>query len=457
MTPESARAESSPALKYRVCRGLVRLWFALSFRKLRVLHAENLADPGPKLLAVSHPASLIDALILVAAFEQPVKCLLESKLVQNLWSRALAWGLGFIVFEPELSSWRPTVEACAVELEGQGAVLAFADQRAVAPGEQRGLAMTAASIAVEAEARHAGELHLRLFPVHLFLPVEQVHARELLVYVDSPITPQEVRLHAGDELTHQIRVLAADLEDNWHENAFRLQPHDLDDFLGDLEEVLRAELEEEWSARPEWKQTTEGFLLSRFVREWADQLNSLNPGRLVTVRESLNTWRESRRRAALRQIEVELGGEWLKSPLRRLAAWLETLVGFGVALYGLLNHLLLLLVLYLAGSFRRDNARERGVEWAIRGGVGLACYVIQTLLVAHFGGRAAAGYYLPTLPLTGAYAWRYAWLLRHRSRLAYWSARCPYETARIRRQRREFVAMTNESLSIHADFLGVPH
>ncbi len=457
MSSEPARVGARPPFAYRLCRGLVRLWFALSFRKIRVLHAENLAAPGPALLAVSHPASFLDALILVAAFEQPVQCLLERKFVQGLWGWALARGLGIIVFEPELSSWRPTVEACAAVLEHQGTVLAFADQRTVAPGEQAGLAVTVASIAVEAEARHAGQLHLRLFPVHLFLPVEQTQARELLVYVDSPLAPQEVRLHAGGELAHQVRVLAAAIEDNWRENAFRLQPHDLDEFLGDLEEVLRAELEEEWAERPNWKQTTEGFSLSHFVREWAEQLNSLNPGRLVTVRESLNTWREARRRVSLHQIEVELAGEWLKSPFRRLAVWLETLLGFLVALYGLINHLVVLLVLYLAGSFKRDTTRERNTEWAIRGGVALACYVAQTLLAAHFGGRAIAGYYLPTLPVTGAYAWRYAWLIRHRTRLAYWAARCPYETGKVRRQRKEFVDITNESLNIHADFLGIPH
>lgn len=457
MSPESVSGKMNPSFTYRVCRGLVRVWFALSFRKIRVLHAENLAAPGPALLAVSHPASFLDALIMIAAFEPPVRCLLERKFVQSFWSRALARGLEIVVFEPELGSWRPTVEACEAVLAGQGNVLVFADQRTSVPGEQAGLAVTAASIAVEAEARHAGHLLLRLYPAHLFLPVERAQARELLIYVDTPLTPQEVRLQAGGELAHQVRALAAAIENNWRENAFRLQPQDLDRFLADLEEVLRAELEEDWASRPGWKQTADGFSLSRFVVEWAEQLNSLNPGRLVTVRESLNAWREARRRAALRQFEVELAADWLKSPLRRLGIWLETLAGFPIALYGFINHLVILLALRLAGSFQPDNPRERNVEWAIRGGVVLACYVVQTLLVAHFGSRALAGYYLPTLPVAGAYAWRYAWLISHQTRLAYWAARGPRETARLRAERREFVAMTNESLNIHADFLGVPH
>jgi hypothetical protein len=457
MTLESGSGGPNPSMAFRICRALLRVWFALSFRKLRVLHAAALSDSGPALLAVSHPASFLDALILVAALKRPVRCLLERKFVRGHVSQVLARALDMIILEPELSGWRPTLEVCDAVLAVQGAVLTFADQRAAGPGEPASLAMTPAAIAVEMEARHAGQLQLRLFPVHLFLPVERAQSRELLIYVDSPVVPEEIRTQAGGELPYQVRVLAAMIEGNWRENAFRLQPHDLAQFLDDLEEVLRVELEEDWAERPNWKQSSEGFSLSQFVADWAEQLNSLNPGRLVTMRESLEAWREARRRHSLRQIEVELASSWLNSPLRRVAIWLETLVGFFVALYGLINHLLMLLILYLARSFHREEPRERSLEWTIRAGVAMGCYILQTWLVAHFWGRAAAGYYLPTLPVSGAYLWRYAWLIPKRTRLAYLAARLPGEAARVRRRRREFVAGMNESLDLHADFLSVPH
>ena len=43
-------------------------------------------------------------------------------------------------------------------------------------------------------------------------------------------------------------------------------------------------------------------------------------------------------------------------------------------------------------------------EWTLRGAVTLGFYAVQIFLVAHWRGRAAAGYYAPTLPVSGAYS-----------------------------------------------------
>ena len=61
----------------------------------------------------------------------------------------------------------------------------------------------------------------------------------------------------------------------------------LAEFLGDLEEALRDDFQEEWTSHPARKQKLDGFELSRFVVEWAEQMNYLHPGLLVSLRESL--------------------------------------------------------------------------------------------------------------------------------------------------------------------------
>ena len=77
------------------------------------------------------------------------------------------------------------------------------------------------------------------------------------------------------------------LEGRFQENAFQLRPADLDYFLADLEEVLRAGLQEDWASRPDWKQDTEGFVLSRLVTEWVKQANYFNPEKLVTLAQGV--------------------------------------------------------------------------------------------------------------------------------------------------------------------------
>src|SRR5208283_1196376 len=136
----------------------------------------------------------------------------------------------------------------------------------------------------------------------------------------------------------------------FRENAFQLQAADLEYFLADLEEVLRGGLQEDWASRTDWKQDTEGFVLSRLVTERMKQTNYVHPGRLVALRKSLDDYLRFQRQCALWAVEVEQADYPMSSVWWRGIVWLETLLGFPIALYGLMNHLAIGLVLFLAGS-----------------------------------------------------------------------------------------------------------
>jgi hypothetical protein len=183
----------------------------------------------------------------------------------------------------------------------------------------------------------------------------------------------------------------------------------------------------------------------------------LHPGRLVTLRKSLDDYRRLQKQCALRKLEVEGAGSPLSSGWRRSIAWFEMLLGLPIALYGLLNHLLLGLVLYLAGSFKHNNSRARTTEWTLRGAVTLGLYALQILLVAHWRGRAAAGYYAPTLPVSGAYLWRYVGLVRPQARLLFVSLTIPALTRKIKRLRHALLEEIDQTLTSYEDRTSVPH
>jgi hypothetical protein len=309
---------------------------------------------------------------------------------------------------------------------------------------------------VEAERRHAGGLGLRLFPVHLFLPVGHTHTRELLIDIDQPEIAQDHISRAGDSGHDQLQELAQHLERRCQENSFRFQPADLAGFLGDLEQALRDDFQEELRSHPEGKQKLDGFELSRFVVEWAEQMNYLHPGLLVSLRESLEAWREARRLGALHRLEVEGAGAWLNRRLGRGVVWLETVVGFALASYGLVNHLVAIALLYLTGLLKKGSDRGKIMAWLGRGLVVLGCYGVEVFLVARFWGRRAAGYYAPTLPLSALYLWRYAWLLRHQTRIAVLSFNLSADAARTKRLRKVLLHEINEALTRHAKMLGLP-
>jgi hypothetical protein len=186
-------------------------------------------------------------------------------------------------------------------------------------------------------------------------------------------------------------------------------------------------------------------------------MNYLHPGLLVSLRESLEAWREARRRGALRRLEVEGAGGWLNRPVGRGVVWLETVAGFPLALYGLVNHVVAIALLYWTVLLEKESGRGKILATLERGLVILGCYAVEVFLVARFWGRHAAGYYLLTLPLSALYLWRYAWLLRHHTRIAFLSSKLSSQAARSKRLRKDFLREISQALNHHARMLGLLH
>jgi len=105
----------------------------------------------------------------------------------------------------------------------------------------------------------------------------------------------------------------------------------------------------------------------------------------------------------------------------------------------------------------KKRSEASRTDWLWRALVVLGCYAGQVLLCASLWDRAAAGYYLPSLPLAGAYLCRYRCLLRQRTRRAFEALRSPVQAATLRRRRKALVEQLNRSLEVHADALGVAH
>ncbi len=436
---------------YKFWRGVIRLWFALAFRKIRVLHEDRLMEPDPALLLVSHPESFYDALILVAGFERQVRCLVPARSFKGLLPTILARGLGMIGYNPEN---RPAaLETCRALLAERAAVVTF-----VAPGPANSaLATHAASIALTAGGPDSVLGGLQLFPIHLFVPVGHTRTREVLVDIDRPEIAIDLISSAVGSEQDRTQEVARQLEKRCQENSFRLQPSALSDFLADLEHALRDGLKEEFESQPGGKQKLEGFELSRFVAQWAEQMNYLHPGLLVSLREMLAAWREASRRGELHRLETEGAGAWLSTPLGRAVVLLETVLGFPLAIYGLVNHLLALAVLYWTGLLKKATDGDNFTTWLWRGLVILGSYILAVILVAHFWGRRGAGYYLPSLPVSGLYLWRYTWLLPHQSRIAFLSMNRSVETSGSTRLRKDFLHEICQALDLHAEMLGLPH
>lgn len=449
----SAERLSNPgvavSMVYRLLRALARFGFAVFYPRIRLLHAESALAAPSIMLLVSNPPNFLCALVLVAALERPVRCLVPEQLLQGLLRKLIGKGLGMIPYNPKAEGWRPALEQCCDFWARRQAIAVFAGKA----GQAAQLLRVTATMALETEARPSGKLGLTLFPVHLFVPIAP--PSELLVYVDGAIYPQEHLEPKGGASSGAVGALAARLERACQENAFRLQPECVRQFLSNLEEILITDMEEDWSSRSRWKQNSEGFRISQFVADWAEQINYLDPGKLVALRGAVNEYREGQRRWSLRELEIGAGGKWVSSFWGKICIWLETAVGLPIAAYGLMNHLLLWLLLLWFGLLKKGSERSPKTQWLLRTLVVLGCYSVQILLCASWQGRAAAGFYAPSLPLAGAYLWRYGWLLRHRTWRVLAAVLNPVQARKLRRRRRELLAELNTALESYAVMLGV--
>ncbi len=430
--------------RHSVCNGFIRSWLALTGREVRLLQAGDVTTERPALFAISHPPVFLHALVLTTAIDPPIRCLLPSNLARGPLGQFIARCMGIILYEGDQPNSEAILQEAIEVLAGGGGLAVFADPTANESPEPGALTSTAAMLAWRSEAEHPGQ-RLAVHPVHLFLPESAMQSREILIYVDSPLAVPEGE-STPPSSGGEMQSFAETLESRFRENAFQLRPADLEYFLTDLEDILRTDLQEDWASRPEWKQDTDGFVLSRLLMDWAKQTNYLDPGRLVALRQSVEDYRRVERRCALRELQVHETGSLADPGWRRVLYWLEALLGLPLALYGLVNHLVIGLVLFLAGSFKPNNSRARSKEWTLRGALILGIYIIQIYLVAHWLGRAAAGYYAPSLPVAGAYLWRYWRLVRPQIGLLFISLTIPRLTRKVKRLRHDLLEGVDRAL-----------
>lgn len=432
--PLSVQSRDIPAA-YRVARAILRLGVRLFFPKLRMLNREKIEQGGPAILLVNHPQSLAAALLLVAALERPVHCLLPSRQVGGTFGKLARMVPGIRLYDSIAEEQDSLLHSCLSVLEDQGIIALFAGPMGQNGGQPAPASAFAARLSLEAILRGQAQMEPALYPVHWFLRSER-RGSEPLIYVDGPIEVQPFLPRIGEDVAEAPRRLAEIVQRAMGANVFALAGPEEARFTREVEGLSREHLEEQWSQRPEWKQRVEDLQISSLVKSWIEEQNRTDPARLVELREAMDGYREARRQHSMGQLVIETSGAWQTSSLHTAAAWVESVLGFPVALYGLVNHIPAGIVLSISGLLKTSSKRDPKVEWLLRSFIVLCFYTAQIFLAHQWWGRAAAGYYALTLPVSGAYLWRYRWLVRHRTHVLLLKALLPARTARLLRRRK---------------------
>jgi len=411
--PQPSSTETKAPASYRIIRGGVRSWLALSRRSVRVLGAERLPDSAA-ILYVCHPANFEDALMLVAALDRPVTCVVGRAQAAGRQS-VIESGLGMIATPSrgttDAAAWHAALRSCTAVLAGGGLALVFSGSGDDIDriGQETDAAL---NLACEAwMSAFPAEIPV-IVPVHRFRP--EAHAQEALIHIG-----ETVRLDTDEDpalLRQQVKAAVEHVH-----NVFALDATLLARLMRDVERDLRERLQQRWASRPGRARKTEGFRLSPFAAETLRRVNRVEPEALVALNSLADVEREARRECALAKLRAEIEVKQF-STAQRLFGWMESVLGLPVALYGGVNHLVAAALLLVCGLLKRDAQPQLG-PWVARGVIVLGCYAGQVALVDRLFGRAAAGYYAVTLPVSGMYLLRYLWLVQRRTRVLLAGAR----------------------------------
>ncbi|MGH9355400.1 MAG: hypothetical protein ACRD10_04660 [Terriglobia bacterium] len=441
---------------YGLIRALLRVWFRLVFRRIRLLQAVRRPHSGPVLLVVNCPFRLIHACAVIAALDRNVRCMAERKYTHGWVRRRLSRALGMISYDYDGDDWPAVAEAASDLIGHGGAAVVFARQQPAGSEESACFAPEAAEIALEAQGRLGREVALPVHPLHVFWPTPQSKSKELLLHLDAPVAVNLALLEEGD-FGRQLKGMDSEIELACHRNPFRLRPETVGHFITGLEGVMREDLAEAWSKRPRWKQSVDELELSPFLVKLTHWINDSHPAGLAVLCQEVAAYQDAKRRAALGRFTTETAGKWFQRQPRRLTAWLEAIAGFPIACYGLANVLPAWLVLKVTGLMRKGLWQATPREWATRVLVAFGCYAIQIALAAHFLARWEAGIYAPSILFCGAYALRYIWFSERRAPVLLQSVAQGSRSARPGRLRRQLIEQLKREQDRFASLWNVAH
>jgi hypothetical protein len=331
--------------------------------------------------------------------DQPL-AIVASREPRGPLQRLLAWGLNITRCRREPEVWHSALRACTEVLFSGGMVVVLETPESIGPSGDRN--HTALALACEAWSGAFPGQPPAVLPIHRFDPGRREN--EILIHIGG-----RVHLDGWSNVQNDVSS-SPTFQQVCGKNVFALEDSLLEELFGDLHDALQGRLQERWKARPAWNQNVDRFRLSSCATECLRRINQHEPENLVALRKMCEMNRETRRQLSLANLRADVGRKQLPI-LKRLLRWTEGILGLPVACWGLLNHLIPALLLYVWGLAKRGQHVEPET-WLARALVVLGCYGGQIALVDGVFGRAAAGYYALTLPMSGAYLFRYWWLLQ---------------------------------------------
>lgn len=395
-------------LLYRLLLPLGRAIVWLFYRRLEVRGPENVPRAGPLLVAANHPNMFLDPLLLGTTQPRALAFLGKATLFRSRLIGRFLTALGVLpVYRrsdspSEAAKNELTFEACYRHLERGGAVALFPEglsheRQAVMP-----LKTGCARIALEAEARTAFRLGVKIVPVGFYLPERHLFRSDALVIYGSPLDPAAHFARYREEPPEAVRELTSELERRLQQLTLHVPRPEDEALIGELRAILAAP----------------GALIERLevdqvLVDAVAYFQQSDPARYARLRRQILGY--GRLLDALDLKHDHLERSYRAGPVvRYLAPRLAlALAGLPVFLFGAVNNLLPYKIpAWTARILSRDLAEIATIKLFTGMVTFPLFYALQTWLVARSACGSLATLYLLALPVSGLLALRYQEAIR---------------------------------------------
>ncbi len=397
-----------PGSGYVLVRGLSRLLLGLFYPSIEVVGRENVPDSGPLIVAANHHNSIVDAMILMAAFDRPLRVLANAPLFRHPLIGPFLRAIGGLPVhrrqeagdDPEKNR---ELFAATTEALGRGSAIAlFPEGRTQPEPALQPVRTGAARMLLAAEAAHPDGPRVVLLPVGLvFDRPGTFRDGRALVGIGPPVPADGLPGESGEPLAPARRLTERLRE------ALRAQIVEADDratlrLLRLAEEIWRDE-----EGRSDATARTEADRvrwLQDAIRAYR-ALRRTDPERVEAFRRELEEYDRDAEWSGSGDDRSGRRYSWTGVARFVIAESVSLLVATPLALAGLVLHG----IPYNLTAFavrRIPHTDEEEATDKIAAGLVMypLCWLAEGVLAFALGGVRAVAVFLLALPVTGFFA-----------------------------------------------------
>jgi 1-acyl-sn-glycerol-3-phosphate acyltransferase len=402
---------------YRLVRGIIRILLWLFYRRIEIVGRDRIPSHGPVIAAPNHHNALVDAMLVVAAFDRPIRVLAKSTLFPHPLIGPFLWLMGAVPVyrRADVGSGDPNrnaemFDAVVKALREGGVVLIFPEGRSQPQPTLLPLRTGAARILLDAERGAPRPLGVGLLPVGLvFHDPGTFRSASALVKIGQAVPTADALGLADREPERAVRLLTDRLA-----AAIRAQMVEAEDqHTLELLEALETAWWEEVARRGEGaagpRAPEQSLAWRRDVARAAARLAETEPDRVIALRRRLEEYR-----GRLDEVGItsgELGRPYTVGLVSRYVmenlAWLA--VGLPLAVWGMVCHAgpywLTSVVAPLIGETAEEEATDKIAAGAV---LYPLCWLVEGWLVWRLLGLLPLFVFAVLLVPSGllALAWR---------------------------------------------------